>query len=312
MSATQADKSSRLASLDQYRGYTMLGMLLVNFLGNYSVCPRILRHTHDYCSYADTIMPQFMFAAGFAMRLSLGRRLQKDGRMPWGRVIRRILGLAGVAIAWYTICDLQSIVRMFRTEHWLQVLATLGKRNMFQTLMHIAATSLWIFPVIATSARVRILYGVLSTMLHIMLSWRFNFVWVNLSPAGIDGGPLGFLSWSIPALCGTLACDVVRNSGAASALRLARWGLAVMVIGWLCSFGTVLYDVPLDQVESQRQSRLASDPVVPSAERFHSWNGRIVELPFVPPPNAALRKLNYWMMSQRFVIVSYTTLAACF
>ena len=50
----------RLTSLDQFRGYTMFGMLLVNFLGGFAICPRILRHTNDYCSYADTIMPQFL------------------------------------------------------------------------------------------------------------------------------------------------------------------------------------------------------------------------------------------------------------
>ena len=312
MSTSQTITSARLTSLDQFRGYTMFGMLLVNFLGSYAICPRILRHTHDYCSYADTIMPHFLFAAGFAMRLSLGKRIEKDGRMPWGRAVRRILGLAGVAIVWYSICDFLSIVRMFQTEHWLTVLATLGKRNLFQTLLHIAATSLWILPVIAATSRVRILYAALSTILHIILSWWFNFVWVNSSPGGIDGGPLGFFTWSVPALCGTLACDVVRNFGPASALRLAGWGLAVMVFGWLCSFGTMLYDVPLEQLESQPESRLAADPVVPSAARFQSWHGKIAEPPFVPPPDSAHRKWNYWMMSQRCGSMSYTTFTAGF
>jgi predicted acyltransferase len=55
-----------MVSLDQFRGFTMLGMLVVNFLGSYAVCPRLLRHTHDYCSLADTIMPQFLFAAGLS------------------------------------------------------------------------------------------------------------------------------------------------------------------------------------------------------------------------------------------------------
>lgn len=301
---------SRLTSLDQFRGYTMLGMLLVNFLGSYDVCPRILRHTHDYCSYADTIMPQFLFAAGFAMRLSLGRRIEKDGRMPWGRAVRRILGLACAAVVWYSFCDFSNIVGTLQKEHWSQVLARLAKRNLFQTLLHIAATSLWILPVIATSSKVRILYAILSTILHVTLSWLFNFVWVNSNPVGIDGGPLGFLTWSIPALCGTLACDIVRSGGPASAWRFAGWGLFAMSIGWLCSFGTVLYDVPLGQVTSQREIRLAADPVVPTVERIRSWTGGIVEPPFVPPPDATLRKWNYWMMSQRCGNASYTIFAA--
>ena len=58
----------RLQSLDQFRGYTVAGMWLVNFVGGYAAMPQILKHTHDYCSYADTIMPHFLFAAGFALR----------------------------------------------------------------------------------------------------------------------------------------------------------------------------------------------------------------------------------------------------
>ena len=48
-------------------------MVLVNFLGGYAAVPQIFQHSHDYCSYADTIMPQFLFAVGFAFRLTFGR-----------------------------------------------------------------------------------------------------------------------------------------------------------------------------------------------------------------------------------------------
>src|SRR5262249_28425897 len=60
----------RLVSLDQFRGYTVLGMFLVNFVGGMSAVPDGLKHHHTYCSYADTIMPQFLLAVGFGMRLS--------------------------------------------------------------------------------------------------------------------------------------------------------------------------------------------------------------------------------------------------
>ena len=300
----------RLTSLDQFRGYTMFGMLLVNFLGSYAICPRILKHSNDYCSYADTIMPQFLFAAGFAMRLSLGKRRQADGRMPWGRAIRRILGLAAVAIGWYSLCDLGSIIRKFQEEEFWSVLATLFKRDLFQTLLHIAATSLWILPVIVASARVRIGYAIGSALLHVWLSWWFNFQWVNTNPSGIDGGPLGFLSWSVPALCGTLACDAVRQSGSNAVARIAGWGVLVILIGWVCSFATVLYNVPAEQPEAGDAVRFASDPVLPDVARFRNWDGTIAELPFVPPPDHVHRKWNYWMMSQRCASLSYTTFAA--
>ena len=173
VSASTATPSSnlRLSSLDQFRGYTMLGMMLVNFLGSYAVCPRILKHTHDYCSYADTIMPGFLFAAGFAMRLSLGRRFDAGKKMPWGRAVRRILGLAVVAIVWYTFCDFTGIANRFKTQPTAFVLYSLFKGDYFQTLLHIAATSLWILPVITTSWKTRVGYAIASGILHFLVSW---------------------------------------------------------------------------------------------------------------------------------------------
>lgn len=319
--------SVRLTSLDQFRGYTIFGMLLVNFLGSYGVCPRLLKHSNDYCSYADTIMPQFLFAAGFAMRLSLGRRRDVNGKIPWDRVLRRILGLAAVAIAWYTICDLNDILKSFRAKPPGEFLLILLKREYFQTLMHIAATSLWILPVVILSPKFRIAYAIASGALHLLVSWWFNFVWVFSDPSAIDGGPLGFLSWAIPALCGTLTCDAVRSAGPAAALRILLCGIAAMFLGWGLSFGTVLYNVKPDQDPDRtgeaalvrtrnaatgkaKDSKLAPDPVIPSVERWRAYDGTIVEPPFVPPPDARHRQWNYWMMSQRAGSLSYLTFAS--
>jgi predicted acyltransferase len=312
MSDISSNSQARLAALDQFRGYTMVGMLLVNFLGSYEVCPRILKHSHDYCSYADTIMPQFLFAAGFAMQLSLGRRLQQGGQMPWARAIRRILSLAAIAIVWYSFCDLSAIVQKFRTEDTTVVLGTLFKRNLFQTLLHIAVTSLWILPVIGASSRVRMGYAAFSGMLHVVLSSWFNFQWVNSNPMGIDGGPLGFLTWSIPAICGTLACDLVRSKGASAARSLIGPGVGLMFVAWCWSCGSTLYNVPAELVNEQKAVKLAEDPVLPSSERIQRRSGSIMEPPFVPPPNAEHRKWNYWMMSQRGGTISYTTFSAGF
>jgi len=304
---------SRLTSLDQFRGYTMFGMLLVNFLGGYQICPRILRHTHDYCSYADTIMPQFLFAAGFAMRLSLGSRWEREGHLPWSRAVRRILGLALVAVVWYTVGDFGSIVKLFQNEDPLVVLGTLMKRNWCQTLMHIALTSLWILPVIVASTQTRLIYMTASAVAHIGLSWWFNFQWVNGAngaPSGIDGGPLGFLTWCVPAILGTIACDLTRRSGVAASLHIMGRGAAVMLLGWLMTLPTVLYNVPAEQQEALKDQKLADDPVLPELIRLKQGKGEIVEPPFVPPPGSRERKWNYWMMSQRAGSLSYITFSA--
>lgn len=312
--------SGRIVSLDQFRGYTVAGMFLVNFLGGYAACPRILKHTHDYCSYADTIMPQFLFAVGFAFRLTFERRVQREGAAAaYGRVVNRLLGLVLLSMVIYAPGAIAHSWDELRGMPIGQVLGSAAKREWFQTLMHIAVTSLWILPVIRASGGVRLAFAVLSGAAHILLSYWFNFEWVNTSPSGIDGGPLGFLSWTIPAITGTLACDAVVAAGnAASFGKLAFHAAWLMLLGWGLSCGTRFYDEASPRMQfdmhGRPTSKLADSPVLPPRER---WAGRdprtlLAEPPFVPPPPADIRPWNYWMMSQRAGSVSYLTFTAGF
>ena len=65
-------------SLDQLRGYTVLGMFLVNFLGFFTVTPVLLKRQDTCCSYAVTIMPHIFFAVGFGYRLTFLRRVASE------------------------------------------------------------------------------------------------------------------------------------------------------------------------------------------------------------------------------------------
>jgi predicted acyltransferase len=38
----------RIVSLDQFRGYTVVGMLFVNFLGDFQVVPPVFKHHNTY------------------------------------------------------------------------------------------------------------------------------------------------------------------------------------------------------------------------------------------------------------------------
>lgn len=361
----------RIASLDQFRGYTVIGMVLVNFFGGYAVCPYVLRHTHEYNSYADTIMPQFLFAVGFAFRLTFGRRLELMGATAaYSRVIRRMLGLILVSMVVYGVGR--------RAPDWetLKEIGILGalyeplKRGWYQTLVHIAVTGLWLVPVIRASTSVRVLWIVGSALAHMLLSHWFNYAWENgqwepqwwveLAKAheflpksinGIDGGPLGFLTWVIPAGIGTLACDAIAVTGRKPNLvKMTGWAFILMAGAWVLSCGTRFYDVPADQVESLKEQRLSPNPVFPpwSVVKAKLTSGHLSDLlaepPFVPPPHSKewepllhkdtkepvknkrtgevvmkevnhstwYRKWNYWSMSQRSGTITYTTFSAGF
>jgi predicted acyltransferase len=255
-------KRPRLASLDQFRGYTVVGMVLVNFLGGYDAwMPPVLLHHHTYCSYADTIMPHFLFAVGFAMRLSFGRHVHDEGLVAgYWRMVRRIVGLLLVSFAVYTSGR--------AVEHWHEVLGRgtwdiawpYLKREWLQTLGHIAITSLWILPVIRSGAAVRIAYAVLSGAAHVVLSHWFHYHWVNTDPNGIDGGPLGFLTWSIPAILGTVTCDMILDAPTrAPIMRLMGIAVLVMGLGYVFSCGTRLYDLSPADIARVKQERKAQD-----------------------------------------------------
>ncbi len=310
--ASRKAAPARIASLDQFRGYTVAGMFLVNFLGAYAATPIVLTHKNNFFSYADSIMPQFFFAVGFAFRLTFGRRAQTQGLAAanW-HVVRRLLGLALVALVIYHVGPRAGTwQKLVETGPWEALRGPL-KGAWFQTLMHIAVTSLWILPVIRSGPLVRIAYMIASAALQVFLSHWFYFEWVHTG--GIDGGPLGFLSWTIPTIVGTLACDAVAAHDRPPRIAaMFFWSVVLMGLGYLLSCGTTLYDVPADQIESLRDQKRAADAVVPSRERLDSATIGWAEPPFVPPPDSLHRKENYWMMSQRAATVSYHTFGAGF
>ena len=333
---TSAATKQRLASLDQFRGYTVMGMLLVNYFGGYAVCPQIWKHTHDYCSYADTIMPQFLFAVGFSLRLTIGRKLQTQGQdaSVYLRIVRRLLGLILVSLVVYNVGPRAENWAQLVERGWVGAFAEPLKRGWFQTLMHIAVTSLWILPVISARAPMRMMWMIGSALLHVFLSYQFNFVWCNTAPNAIDGGPLGFLTWCVPALLGTLACDWFVDGIAAgksiggTVAKALLVSVLFMGAGYLISCPTRLYDVPDDQVAAQKEVKLAPDPVWPGPERIAAKRALGAETSWwAEPPfvrlapkkidgveykEQALRKWNYWMMSQRGGTLSYPTFCAGF
>ncbi len=331
---TAKSPTERLVSLDQFRGYTVVGMLLVNYFGDFAVCPQVLKHSHDYCSYADTIMPQFLFAVGFSLRLTFGRRLQaqvkKQGSsVTYARMIRRLLGLVLVSLVVYHVTPRATSWEQLSAMSFWQVFGDPLKRQWFQTLMHIAVTSLWLLPVIHRTARIRVAWMVGSAVAHVLVSYWFNFTWANTAPNAIDGGPLGFLTWCIPAIVGTLACDFFvpkadsqatstqsKHKRSVRPVLFAAFGL--LMLGYFMSCPTRLYDVPESQQTKLLKVKLADDPVFPEMSRVQSKLSTaglaeyFAEPPFVKPPDEKHRKWNYWMMSQRAGTLSYLIFSAGF
>jgi predicted acyltransferase len=268
----------RIVSLDQFRGYTVVGMLLVNFLGGFQVVPAILKHHNTYVSYADTIMPQFFFAVGFAYRLTFLRRLAEAGvRVASRAVLKRNLGLILLGFVLYHLDGSVKSWAELLELGFQGFLAQAFRRELFQTLVHIAIASIWVLPVIAAGATARVVFLLASAALHLWLSSRFYFDWAWKTPV-IDGGQLGFLTWTIPMLVGSLAHDAILRPGAAAnpAPRLLAWSGFLMVAGYAIS----------------------------------CLGGHLAAPPFLAPSSS--QAVGVWTMSQRAGSVSYLTFAAGF
>jgi predicted acyltransferase len=270
--------SHRIASLDQFRGYTVVGMLFVNFVGGFHVVPAILKHHNTYCSYADTIMPQFFFAVGFAYRLTFLRRLSQSG--VWTAafaVVKRNLGLFLLGFVLYHLDGNVKSWQQLQGLGFQGFLAQAFRRELFQTLVHIAMASIWVLPVIAASAGARVAFLAGSAALHLWLSARFYFDWAWSTPV-IDGGQLGFLTWSIPILVGSLAHDamLLQRPAANPVPFMLAYSALLMILGYALS----------------------------------CLGGHFAAPPFVPP--ASSHVISVWTMSQRTGSVSYQTFAAGF
>jgi hypothetical protein len=163
------------------------------------------------------------------------------------------------------------------------------QREPFQALVHIGITSLWVLPVMAAPPALQVLFALLSAGLHIWLSERFYYEWVMSRP-GIDGGPLGFLTWCLPVIAGSLAYDIYQKRGPRyTFMPLLFLGVILMALG----YGLAC----LNLVTPPNEGIARADP-----ENF------LVESPFVPPDEP----VNMWTMSQRAGSISYQAFGAGF
>jgi hypothetical protein len=225
-------------------------------------------------------MPQFFFAVGFAYRLTFLRR--RESSSAWAATRAVLARNAGLILLGFVIYHLDGKVSSWQELSALDprdLLARAFRRELFQTLVHIAVASIWVLPVIAAGPVARIGFLLASAGLHLWLSAQFYFDWAWKTPV-IDGGPLGFLTWTIPLLVGSLAYDAIAGQDEEGPRRvvgkLLGWSCVLMIAGYVLSCA----------------------------------GGRWTSPPFVPPPVS--HPVDLWTMSQRTGSVSYLTFAAGF
>jgi predicted acyltransferase len=323
--------ASRIVSMDQFRGYTVAGMFLVNFVGGLAAFPEVLKHHngHPYFSYADTIMPSFMFAAGFSYRLTTLRRLAQQGAFKtYGHVIVRSLALVLISLVMYAHGDVEELkkwAQMTPEGIWKVVGGTL-KADLWEVLAIIGVTQLVLMPVIAASARVRNIAWITCAAVHLAISYSFNFffiyglpnwmddLWGLTGKSAWDGGFFGPIGWAIPMLFGSLAYDVMASRSTWSAFgRLLASGTILMALGYAFNCLGTLYDTDKGTVPVIGKD-VSATPVWPP---FENARGRTLETllataPFVQPPPIEVRPHSYWSMNKKVVSLPFTLFSSGF
>jgi predicted acyltransferase len=110
---TDESKSTRLISLDVFRGLTMMGMTIVNNPGSWSHVYPPLRHAEwNGWTITDLVFPFFIFIVGAAIPYALGKRFESDSRQKiYLKIVKRtaVMFLLGLVLAGFPSFNLETI-----------------------------------------------------------------------------------------------------------------------------------------------------------------------------------------------------------
>lgn len=216
--------------IDQYRGFAILGMILVNVCCEFINSPYWLVHHHVGFTFADFVAPAFIFIVGFSYRLSFIKSI-KHQSLSYVRIkfIKRYLIITFLGFI-YGHFD-------FYVSVW-------------DALVDIGIAGLLLYPFIGKNKYYIIFSGVAYlTIYQLLFSFTSYGEW--LMEHSIDGGPLGPLSWSFILACGAF-CAVLfeENGNKVSPLTFLSWlilGLFLTGLGYFLTIPSLWPALPFTQ-----------------------------------------------------------------
>ena len=223
----------RIASLDQFRGFAILGMIVVNSIGHFDAVAETFKHPNYGMTFANTIAPFFLFAVGMGLRISLANHIRKFGRIKGFRM----------AFNRYSTLILIGVV----------IYGPDPKLGMWDALVDIGFAGIITLPFILGSKWIRMIMAIAFLILYQLL-FIFSGYGEWVMNHSIDGGPLGVLSWASILLFGSLLMDDFSSLNPESFIKRS---LTYAVILMAAGFGlSLLEPAPLWQF-SQRSMTIS-------------------------------------------------------
>jgi predicted acyltransferase len=234
---------TRMASLDQFRGFAIFGMILVNYLGYFEIIPETMKHPRYGMTFANAIAPFFLFAVGMGFYLSLTKNIAKLGKQKtFIAAIKRYAILIIIGIVVYgpdPVCD------------------------MWDALVDIGFAGLLTLPFILSKRWVRFSLAIVYLIIYQCL-FEFTGYGEWTMQKSIDGGPLGIISWASILFFGTVLMDDLRNaSPGVFVKRSLIAGFILMAVG----FGLSLLQ-PASLWQFSQRSMTMSYPIFASGLSF--------------------------------------------
>ena len=210
-------KADRLVSLDAYRGFVILMMIFVNFVGEgMQGIPHWLKHaaaSEDLFTFPDLVFPGFLFMVGLAIPLAFAKKMDE----PWLPTLRRILvrtvGLLAVGVIYEN---------QYRYDESLALLP----KALFSVLFYTAVVVAWYQ---GERKKPWMTWSAVGVLVALMLLYRgqtidgFQTVYLEHTWWGI----LGLIGW------GYLLCSVIFlvSRGSGTALMGAMSLMLVLYMG---------------------------------------------------------------------------------
>lgn len=223
----------RILSIDQFRGFAIFGMLVVDYFGAFDNTWDQMHHHSEYMTWADIIAPIFMFVVGMGMRLSMIRRIERVGlKEARSSLLSRYALLVLIAFTLYTGYLWDALMNI-----GLAALIALWFVDKKPSVRFVVALGfLAVYQCLVTFTE----YGAL---VYRTKDFEFTYLKVifDIIPIGpellkvpINGGPMGHWSWLMMLVCGTIAYDIMATKDSRKIITgCLAWGVALCVAGFL-------------------------------------------------------------------------------